>query len=282
MNIFNVKTLVLLFFVSLSAFSVEKSNTKNPVQWDKLHGLGTVEYFQLANNKTGKSAYPYHIFVRLPDEYDTQKSQSFPVLYLLDGGTNFPLFAANYTQLRFMDDIPPMIIVGISYGAQDWRQGNDRSHDFTVPSTEREHWGGAQVFETFLSDTVLPAMQRKYKVDKEKQILFGQSLGGQFALFTSMYGQAPFYAVIASNPALHRNLGYFKQPMKARKARPKIFVSLAEFDDPTYKKPAIAWLEHWQQSRAEWDYQIDYLKGHNHLSATPDALRNGLMWVFSN
>ena len=255
---------------------------KQQVAWDKLQGLGDVEYFQLQNTKPGKSAHPYHIFVRLPDEYKQADKESYPTLYLLDGGTNFPLFSAYYTYLRLMQDVPPTIIVGISYGHQDWRKGNDRSHDFTVPSTEREHWGGAAVFEQFLSNTLMPSMQQKYRVDSQKQILFGQSLGGQFALYTSMYGKAPFYAVIASNPALHRNLDYFKQAMNTRETRPKVYVSTAEFDDPIYREPALDWINHWQGQEVEWEHDFVDLKGHNHLSATPMALRNGLKWVLTD
>lgn len=281
MNKHHLKVLIFTVFYSLSAIAAENKKSNELVAWDKLPSLGTVEYFQLANTKLNKSAYPYHIFVRLPEEYADEKSNAFPTLYLLDGGTNFPLFASYYSFLRLMEDIPPMIIVGISYGSNDWRKGNDRGHDFTVPSNEREHWGGAQQFEIFLTKTLMPAMQSKYKVDKDKQLLFGQSLGGQFALYTSMYGNAPFFAVIASNPALHRNLDYFKQPMHLRNSRPKIYVSLAEFDDITYKEPADSWVSHWQKQKVEWHYQIDYLPKHNHLSATPDAIRNGLKWVFS-
>jgi len=281
MHTHHVKALFLLAILSLSALSTESVKTDNTVAWDKLHGLGKVEYFQLAHTKPDKPAYPYHIFVRLPDEYEDPKHTNFPTLYLLDGGVNFSLFSAYYSYLRFMNDIPPMIIVGISYGTDDWRKGNDRGHDFTVPSIERQHWGGAQQFEQFLSQTLLPTMQKNYLVDKEKQILFGQSLGGQFALYTSIYGNAPFHAVIASNPALHRNLDYFKQPMKARTTRPRVFVSLAEFDDLKYKAPATKWLKYWQQQKVEWDHHVDHLPKHNHLSATPDAIRNGLKWIFS-
>jgi predicted alpha/beta superfamily hydrolase len=271
-----------MFVFSLPLNASQPTVTKQQVAWDKLYGMGDVESFQLANTKPGKSAYPYHIFVRLPEEYNQGEKETYPTLYLLDGGTNFPLFSAYYTYLRFMQDIPPMIIVGISYGHQDWRKGNDRSHDFTVPSTEREHWGGAPVFEQFLSDTLMPSMQRKYRIDSQKQILFGQSLGGQFALYTSMYGSAPFYAVIASNPALHRNLGYFKQTMKKREMRPKVYVSTAEFDDLKYREPALEWINHWQRQKVQWEHNFVDLKGQNHLSATPMSLRNGLKWVFEN
>ncbi|MFT4937220.1 MAG: putative alpha/beta superfamily hydrolase [Paraglaciecola sp.] len=274
--------LFLLFLIHFTTYTLATDEQINSraVAWDKIQGLGEVEYFQLENTKPGKSTYPYHIFVRLPDEYKQAEKESYPTLYLLDGGTNFPLFAAYYTYLRWMQDVPPMIIVGISYGTHDWRKGNDRSHDFTVSSTEREHWGGAQVFEQFLSNTLMPSMLQKYRVDSHKQILFGQSLGGQFALYTSMYGNAPFYAVIASNPALHRNLDYFRQAMNKRETRPKIYVSTAELDDPKYREPALDWINHWQGQKVEWEHSFVDLKGQNHLSATPLALRNGLKWIF--
>lgn len=252
------------------------------VPWDKLQGLGHVEYFDIKNKKKADNKAPYHIFIRLPEEYNTSKKQDFPVLYLLDGGTNFPLFAAAYTYLRWMQDVPPMIIVGISYGTHDWRRGNHRSHDYTAPSSEREHWGGAKVFDQFFSEKLMPAIKQKYRVDSAKQILFGQSLGGQFALYSSMYGNAPFYGVIASNPALHRNINFFKRPVVKRNGRPKVFVSIAEFDDPQFKTHSEVWVKYWQKQKIDWDHQFTTLVDQNHLSATPDTLRNGLKWLLNN
>jgi len=34
------------------------------------------------------------------------------------------------------EEIPEAILVGISYGTDDWQQGNLRSTDFTAPSAE--------------------------------------------------------------------------------------------------------------------------------------------------
>ena len=277
MNI--VKTTVQHCLLLLMLFSANlRANT---IPWNKLHGMGTVDYLSLTNPKKTKNQYPYHLFVRIPEEYHDHPEQTFPVLYLLDGGTTFPMFASSYTQLRWMEDVPPMLIVGISYGTHDWQKGNDRSHDFTVPSKEREHWGGAAVFEQFLIEYVIPAINKGYKTDTSKHILFGQSLGGQFGLYSSMYGSAPFYAVIANNPALHRNLDFFKRPLKARNDRPKIFVSLAEFESPQYKKPIDNWVNHWQKQPADWTIEYANLAEHNHLSGTNEVLRNGLIWLFN-
>ncbi|WP_158972192.1 alpha/beta hydrolase [Paraglaciecola sp. L3A3] len=273
-----VLRMAVFLFVLLSTSSANANNEE--VAWDKLQGLGQVESFAITNPSKTKNTFPYHIFVRLPEEYKKSDKQTFPVLYLLDGGTNFPLMVGMYTHLRWMKDIPPMIIVGISYGTHDWRQGNDRSHDFTAPSKEREHWGGAAVFEEFVEHRLMPIIQQKYLVDKDKQVLFGQSLAGQFALYSSMYGKAPFYGVIASNPALYRNLDYFKRPLSARTHRPKVFVSIAEFDDQKYKIPSTEWVGFWQKQQPDWQANFVTLAGQNHLSATPDTIRNGLIWLF--
>ena len=263
------------------AFTADAIATSSKIPWDKLYGLGKVEYLQLDVTHTEDNKQAYHIFVRLPEDLDVTGKTRYATLYLLDGGTNFPLFASYYKYLRFMQDVPSMIIVGISYGTQDWKKGNARSVDFTAPSDEKPFWGGAKEFERFIADTLMPTLQKNYPVDKDKQVLFGQSLGGQFGLYTSMYGRAPFYAVIATNPALHRNLEYFKQPLKARSDRPKTFIVSAEFDAEIFREPALKWQSHWADKSLDWQRVFVDMPGHNHLSANPEAFRDGLKWVFA-
>lgn len=272
---------ICMLFIGLSFCSAALAGNKG-VAWDKLYGMGKVDYFQMDVDKPDDKKQSYHIFVRLPEDLDTSGETIYPTLYLLDGGTNFPLFASYYKYLRFMQDVPSMIIVGISYGTQDWKKGNARSIDFTAPSEQRPIWGGAQRFEHFIVDTLMPALQKSYPVDSKKQILFGQSLGGQFGLYTSMYGRAPFYAVIATNPALHRNLDYFKQPLKQRSDRPKTYIVSAEFDADVFREPALKWQSHWVGKSSEWQRVFVDLPGHNHLSANPEAFRDGLKWVFAS
>lgn len=251
------------------------------VAWDKLFGLRNVEYMQMDTVKPDGNKQAYHIFVRLPNDADRTGKTQYPTLYMLDGGANFPLFASYYHYLRFMEDVPPMILVGISYGTQDWRKGNARSADYTAPSTENAHWGGAPRFEKFIVEKLMPKLQKSYPVDSKKQILFGQSIGGQFGLYTSMYGNAPFYAVIATNPALHRNLDFFKRPLVKRTDRPKTYIISAEFDAERFRGPALEWQKHWEGKSTEWNRVFIDLPGHNHLSANPDAFRNGLKWLFA-
>lgn len=277
---FKIATFIGLTFFSFSLFGQSQSVVPVAVDYEKLHGLGTIDYLKISASKNVSDTQDYHVFIRVPDNYSNNPDKQYPTLYLLDGGVNFPLFAPYYGFLRFMQDVPEMIIVGISYGSSDWKKGNARSHDYTAPTDQRKHWGGAQQFDHFLATQLMPKVQATYRVDEKKQILFGQSLGGQFALYTSMYGSAPFYAVISSNPALHRNLHFFLQDMKNPASRPRTFVSIAELDDEIYRIPALKWKTFWQNKESDWDLKATDLANHNHLSANPEAFRNGLMWIF--
>lgn len=263
-----------MVFFGVAAFNL--SHASSSAKWDKLAGLDNVHSFELQHKPDNKDSQTHYIFVKLPPGYDEDKEATYPTLYLLDGDTNFPLFASYYHYLRFVEDAPSMIIVGLSYGSYNWREGNNRSHDYTVPSKEAEHWGGASKFEKFITSSLLPEMKKRFRVNEARQILFGQSLSGQFALYSAMYGSAPFYAVIASNPAFHRNLDYFKQAVETRADRPRIFVTSAEFDDERFKKPFLQWHAHWQDKKSSLQYTFRELSGHNHLSATPESIRLGI------
>ncbi|MDF2176895.1 alpha/beta hydrolase-fold protein [Aliiglaciecola sp. CAU 1673] len=274
-----MKSFILLLAGCLMLMGCAGAPTQN-IPWSKLQGLGQVDYRLWSTHKLDGSLQDYHIFIRLPEEYEAGQTQHYPTVYLLDGGLNFPLLASYYRLLRLMNEIPPLILVGIAYGSDDWREGNNRSQDFTLPSEEREFWGGAAHFEAQLRDRLFPRLEQDYAMAPDRRILFGQSLGGQFALYTSMYGQTPFYAVIASNPALHRNPGEFLAPVLSPADRPKTFLSLAGEDNVEFRVPMAAWRAHWHRRQPDWQRRIADLPGHNHLSANPEAFRQGLKWVF--
>ena len=272
--------LIFLLLVSNGIQATSGPQNQEKIKWGALHGLGDVTYFTQTRPKADESTQLYHIFTSLPPNY-SEGDNNYPVVYLLDGGLNFPLFSSYARLLAFMEEIPPVILVGISYGSQDWRQGNNRSNDYTTPIEGRDFWGGAAGFEHYLIKTLMPEINKRFRVDTTKQVLFGQSLGGQFALYTSLYGKSPFYGVIASNPALHRNLQDYLKPITERDHYSKVFVSLAEHDAKQFREPAQTWRKHWTKAAPSVPLNIVDLPGHSHLSANPEAFRNGLIWLFN-
>jgi len=246
-----------------------------------LQSLGDVRYHELKPASLGRSL---HIFVDLPEGYQ-DSGRSYPTVYLLDGGDTFPLMAAQHHYLRFGDEAPAAILVGISYGADTFREGNYRQTDYTAPWEERSFWGGATVFQSVLQDDLFPLIESTYRSDPLRRVLFGHSLGGQFALFNALTKPGLFYGHIASNPAIHRNLPFFLEwhgGTETGSPRSRVFVASSELDDPDIRKSTLEWVAHWQAvENRPWVLEFRNLPGQTHLSSTPEAFRLGLAWLFS-
>jgi hypothetical protein len=56
----------------------------------------------------------YDLYIDLPPSYNTS-DQRYPVVYLLDAYETFGLMLQTYQQLLVMNEVPGLIIVGISY-----------------------------------------------------------------------------------------------------------------------------------------------------------------------
>ena len=267
--------LALLVLLPLAIASAES------VVVDGLQGLGDSHHHLVVSERLDKD---YHVFVRLPPGYDPDDESRYPTVYVLDGGALYPLFASYSRYLFNANEIPELILVGISYGTDDWRQGNDRGHDYTAPTDEREHWGGAGRYQAFLEGELIPFVEDTYRSDAARRVIFGQSLGGQFVLFTAQTRPELFWGHIASNPALHRNLPFFLKTVPERPEVPShLFVGSGSNDDPRFRVPAVEWIDHWtSRESTPWRLRAETLDGHSHHSAPPAAFRDGLRWLFSN
>jgi len=267
--------LLLILFLSLADRVLA-----DPLDPQLLQSLGEVKYHELESSGLGRS---FHIFIDLPENYSISE-QAYPTIYLLDGGNTFPLMAAFHHYLRFGDETPAAILVGISYGADTFKEGNMRSTDYTAASKEREYYGGAAMFQAMLGDELLPLIEKNYRSDPTFRIIFGQSIGGQFVLYNALTKPELFSGHIASNPALHRNLSFFLEwhgPLPRPANTTRVFVSSGEFDDARFRQPALEWIAHWQkQPNRPWSLEARTLAGQTHFSAAPEAIRQGLNWIF--
>ena len=240
--------------------------------------LGDAGYHSIESQAVGRE---FRVWVRKPFGYDNNHDERYPTVYVLDGGGVYPLITGYSVYLEVGEEMPPSIIVGIGYPGVRFEDGNFRSTDYTVPSDEREWYGGAEKFQTFLADELIPLIESEYRSDGDRRIVFGQSLGGQFVLFTAQTRPDLFWGHIASNPALHRNLEYFLTTAPEDKSDSNLFVASGEFDDPRYKAPANEWINHWQSAADKpWRLEVVELGGHTHVSALPASFRRGMHWLF--
>ncbi len=247
-----------------------------------------VQYLQSMRNTTYHRVHSeplgrdFHVYVMTPDGYEAGDPK-FPTIYLTDGGFLFPMLSGYYRYLQSGNEVPEAIIVGISYGAASFAEGNFRSTDYTAPSPNRDYYGGASKFQSFLESQVFPLVETKYHSDPKRRILFGQSIGGQFVLFTAHTRPDLFWGYIASNPAIHDNTELLLEMEPPSASSAKLFVASGTDDNPRFREPAKRWITHWtRQPNPPWDLHVVDLEGHSHMSAPPASFRAGLRWLFAS
>lgn len=153
----------------------------------------------------------YRIFVSYPAA--EMPADGYPVLYVLDGNAAFAAFAeARRAQERY--DIGKSIIVGVGYPT-DMAYDTRRLDDYTPPmlNPPPKIWrqlakfksGGRDTFLDFLTGKLRTEIARRYKIDPDRQSLFGHSLGGLLALHALYTRPRAFHSVVAASPSLEWN-----------------------------------------------------------------------------
>lgn len=134
------------------------------------------------------------ILVALPGDYESRPDRRFPVVYVLDGRSQFLHTTATVDVLSRSGRVPAMIVVGVA--------NVDRRRDFTaIDDHVGEPRGGAGRFLEFLQTELIPLVERSYRTLGHRTLI-GHSLGGLFALHALVTAPDLFHSVIAISPAL--------------------------------------------------------------------------------
>lgn len=122
------------------------------------------------------------INVYLPQSYQLQSKQQYPVIYLLDGSSDEDFIhiagLVQFGSFSWINMLPESIVVGIA--------NVDRKHDMTYPSNNAQDklefptTGGSQAFIQFIKAELQPMIEQQYRTSGSKTII-GQSLGGLLA-----------------------------------------------------------------------------------------------------
>ncbi|OAB38682.1 enterobactin esterase [Paenibacillus macquariensis subsp. defensor] len=167
----------------------------------------------------------YKIMVAIP--YEAAPPSGYPVIYMLDGNSVFTTMVEALRMQCHRPDktgIIPAIIVGIGY--QTNRPfAPDRYYDYTpVPSFEYQHnsdgtplpeQGGAHAFLSFIEEELKPQIEHEFNIDRNRQTIFGHSLGGLFTLYALFTKPTAFQHYIAGSPSIHWNReAFFEEEQK--------------------------------------------------------------------
>jgi uncharacterized protein len=246
---------------------------------DHLTGLNG-DYFRHESKEVGR---PFHIYVRLPMDYAANPEKKYPVVYLLDGDTLFPILGANHLFLHFDENLPEAIVVGIAYGSFD-PAINRRDYDFSAPAVDaKANQGGAPAFHAFVKKELLPTIESRFRTDPERRILYGNSRGGYFVLWSAFTDPDLFWGRIVSNPSLDpgREL-FFSQPAKARKKDLGLIFSSGTRDRPLTRNNALAFAEAWQgKDGLPWRLNLQTIEGGTHAADHTNVYRKAMLWLFA-
>ena len=179
--------------------------------------------------------------VWLPYGYDPDSTETYPVVYVLDGSAHedFPHIAGLVQFMNMYDLMPKSIVLGIA--------NVDRYRDFSHPTTDKKDLealptgGGSEKFIRFLKEEVQPFVREHYKTNGHSTII-GQSMGGLLASEILLTQPAMFNDYIIVSPSLWwDSQSLVKGADTFFKAHPKlenkVFVSLGK-EHPTMHEVA--------------------------------------------
>ena len=119
-----------------------------------IYAQKTVEVF--SSQKLGGDR---DIFISLPPSYEKDNNQKFPLLLVLDGEYLFDPFLGALKFGNYWDDLPEVILVGISQNKQEERYADSEYDEETGLPIE----SGANFFD-FIGTELMPYLQKTYRI----------------------------------------------------------------------------------------------------------------------
>lgn len=207
------------------------------------------------------------VIVHLPEGYARDRARRYPVLYVLDGGSQAGHTADSARLLARIGLMPAVIVIGVP------SSGENRARDYTPPYMEE---GKADRFLGFLETELIPHIDRTYRTIPQR-MLAGWSRGGLFVVYSLLERPDLFAARFAHSPALWRDDGRILREIA--KARPSGFLYLSLGDRENEKMTrAFRKVTRELQTSAfpELRWRADITKGADHQNnpvlATPVGL----------
>jgi predicted alpha/beta superfamily hydrolase len=144
------------------------------------------------------------VIVSLPESYQRDTTQRYPVLYVLDGSSHTTHTAETARLLARIGVMPEIIVVGIP------SSGENRARDYTPPYMRADAdekngpAGGANRFLRFIETELIPSIDQRYRTTSTR-MLAGNSRGGLFVMYSLLEKPDLFRARFAYSPALWRD-----------------------------------------------------------------------------
>jgi len=215
------------------------------------------------------------VTIKLPNSYESNKDKKYPLLVLLDGDYLLDPFAGVLSYTSYWDDLPEVIIVGISQP--------DRDMDCEWESESGLPQEKGEKFFDFIGREVVPMIEKKYRVSPFK-IIAGHDVTAGFANFFLYKDDPLFNAYIMMSPVLPAEMET-RIPARFKAIDKPIFYYLATADgDVGRLKNKIKVMDENIKAVTEtkFRYLFDEFIGESHYSLVPNAIPSALYHIFSS
>ncbi|HEY9101081.1 alpha/beta hydrolase [Chitinimonas sp.] len=213
-------------------------------------------------------------------------ARKVPVVYLLDGNLMFGIAADTALMTSFTSDAGPAYIVGVGYPSQlakDWlvRRSMDLVHAVTThPEAGGMPTGGGALFERFLREELLPAIEARYPVDPANSTLFGHDYGGLFAAHVLLNAPGSFRNYVIGSPGLWAEPALLEQAARFRgNGRTGVFLAVGGSEDADMQKSTKSLLLALTRKDAGLKVESLIIKGEGHTTMLPSFISRGLRWA---
>lgn len=278
-----MKNLTFLFFLGIAQISLAQNNSFT---------IGQEFTFQ---SEVLNETRTY--VISLPSSYENDPfyiNKKYPILILLDGERLFhPVSGMVQTMSHgSIEQIPEMIIVGVYNTNRNRDMIPTRSTTSSDGRTleQLSESGGADLFNQFLVEELIPEIQKEYRVSDCK-ILVGHSFAGLFAAYDFSQKQN-FDAYLAIDPSLWWDDEMINELLRSqivneKKPAGNIYISQANnpFDpgkNVTRAGTAIQNFKSILDANASYrlHYHFDFFEKEDHFSVPLVSIYEGLQFLF--
>ena len=222
------------------------------------------------------------VMVSLPDSYEREPRQRYPVLYVLDGSSQTTPTAESARLMARIGVMPEIIVVGLPSSDEN------RARDYTPPYMRADAdqkngpAGEAGRFLQFIETELIPYVEQRYRTTSTR-MLAGHSRGGLFVMYSLLERPDLFNARFAYSPALWRDddriVTELARSLRARAGTPAfLYLSLGDRENAKMTRAfrkAVAVIRTSAPPSLRW--RADITRGAEHsdnaVLSTPVALR---------
>lgn len=237
----------------------------------------------------------FKLFKATPKGYGNDSTKKYPLIIILDGNAFFESVISELKFNSFIGLIPKSVVIGVGYKdfpTMDSLRSRDYTYPKAIPEYEMTLSGGAEKFKRFIDEELIPKLTKEYKIDIDRSVICGHSLGGYFTLFYGLKSieEKSFVIknIVSASPSLHYNHRYIFE-MEKNLGKPinklplNFYVSMGSEDMADDASKGI--LDSFEKQISDRNYKGLKIKkaeytNFGHIDAAVPGFIKGLAYIF--